>query len=129
LEGTVVDTVGVSSEHKNENFKYEEKNMWNIKVYGPTILFHMHVSHSYICVLLSWMDMAEGMTKSNIEWTVFFPYSRTQSCLLSYVFIDFPSEKGKTLRNGTGEVGKNFFTPLDPLEQHPHTFFTQLYYI
>lgn len=24
----------------------ENKNMWNIKVYGPTILFHMHVSHS-----------------------------------------------------------------------------------
>lgn len=114
--------------------------MWNIKVYGPTILFHMHVSHSftyyvYLCAVI--MDghgrRDDRSKKSNIEWTVFLFIFKNPNCLLSYVFIDFPSEKGKTLRNGTSEVGhgkkkKSFSLYLTP-SSNIHTLFSTVLYI
>jgi len=96
VEGTAADTVGVSSEHKMKISNMRKKICGTLKFMAQQYYFicmcliPLHIM--YICVLLSWMDMAEGMTevkKSNIEWTVFlfiFKNPKLSSFLRFYRF-------------------------------------------
>lgn len=70
--------------------------MWNIKVYGRTILFCVHVSLCY----QRWTHEPKEDVKKNIEWT-FFPFTGKTPKRYFYVFIDFLSGGHKSFSNPT----------------------------
>lgn len=97
--------------------------MWTIKVYSPTILFHMHVSHPFLYISVCYylrIHIREIRRRRDDRSKKQYRVDRQGKKSLFLRFYRFPFEESEWNEQGMG-TRKVFFPPLDPLELHPHT--------
>lgn len=77
--------------------------MWTIKVYSPTILFHMHVSHPFLYISVCYylrIHIREIRRRRDDRSKKQYRVDRQEKKVFFYVFIDFPSKKVSGMSKG-----------------------------